>query len=52
MNALDNGMSGSTVGLIHTLQLCSAPCKSFREKKVLLFCLNTSLKALKQEKKR
>ena len=51
MNALDNGIPASTVGLIYTFQLFSAPCTSFREKKVLLFCLNTSLKALKQEKK-
>ena len=49
MNALDNGIPASTVGLIYTFQLFSAPCTSFREKKVLLFCLNTSLKALKQE---
>ena len=49
MNALDNGIPASTVGLIYIFQLFSAPCTSFREKKVLLFCLNTSLKALKQE---
>ena len=51
MNALDNGILASTVGLIYTFQLSSAPCTSFRDKKILLFCLNTSLKALKQEKK-
>ena len=51
MNALDNGIPASTVGLIYTFQLCSAGCTSFRDKKVLLFCLNISLKALKQEKK-
>ena len=51
MNALDNGILASTVGLIYTFQLSSAPCTSFRDKNVLLFCLNTSLKALKQEKK-
>ena len=50
MNALDNGILASTVGLIYTFQLSSAPCTSFRDKNVLLFCLNTSLKALKQEK--
>ena len=51
MNALDNGIPASTVGLIYTFQLCSADCTSFRDKKVLLFCLSISLKALKQEKK-
>ena len=50
-NALDNEISASTVGLIYTFQLCLAPCTSFRDKKVLLFRLNISLKALKQEKK-
>ena len=49
MNALDNGIAASTVGPIYTFQLCLARCTSFREKNVSLFCLNTSLKALKQE---
>ena len=30
MNALDNGMQASTVGLIYTSK-CLAPCTSFRE---------------------
>ena len=47
MNALDNGIPASTAELIYTFQLCLAPCTSFREKNVLLFCLNTSLKLLK-----
>ena len=52
MNTLDNGIPASTVALTYTFQLCLAPCTSFCEKKTLIFCLNTSLKALKQEKKR
>ena len=51
MNALDNGMQASTVGLIYTSK-CLAPCTSFREKIILLFGFSTSLKALKQEKKK
>ena len=49
MNALDNGIPASTVGLIYTSNYVQHLHKFSWEKKVLLFCLNISLKALKQE---
>ena len=52
MNALDNGIRASTVGLIYTFQLCSAHCTSPCWKKSFAILSQYFAESVKTRKKR